>query len=146
MLPFGQCLLGNTSEETLMIIMNQGGLNLFQRQMPIGNFEVNRGPPFSLTGLNGDISSWLLWVLGPSVMLLCYVLPDWIVGQNTFQGSLKQPWKASQRKGDFERTYRNYCLKPFNVSLMVTCKALQIVPFFAGQFCLLTFLFHSSHT
>lgn len=80
MLPFCQCLLGNTSEETLMMIMNQGGLNLFQRQMPIGNFEVNRGPPFSLTGLNGDISSWLLWVLGPSVMLLCYVLPDWIVG------------------------------------------------------------------
>lgn len=36
--------------------MDPRDLNLFQRQMPLGNFEVTRGPPFSLTCLNGVLT------------------------------------------------------------------------------------------
>lgn len=56
--------------------------NLFQRQMSLGNFEVTRGPPFSLTCLNGvltperEVRHWLLASLGLGHMsclsVVCY--------------------------------------------------------------------------
>lgn len=163
MLSSCQCLLGITSQRILMIIINQRSLlNLFQMQMPLDNFEVTRGPSVScLTDLNGvpafsreRCETLLVLALGPSIMPQHYVPPNWM---ECFQGSLNtyththiyiKSWKTFWRKDDdYGRRFQmeNYCLKPFSVSLMVACRALQTLPSLALQFCLPTFLFHA-HT